>query len=68
MHRLYCGNKILFGVIHPEGILEVKCRSGRCGHRPGVLVFHRFDLHTGELVETKQYKDPIHGKENNASQ
>lgn len=42
-----------------DSILEVKCGSRFCGAGPGVVVVHRFDAITGELVETRQFKDPI---------
>lgn len=40
-----------------DGLLEVKCGSNLCGSRPGVVVIHRFNPETGELVNTKRYKD-----------
>lgn len=42
-----------------EGLIEVKCSSRFCGAGPGVVVIHRFDTATGELVDTRQFKDPI---------
>jgi hypothetical protein len=61
---LRCDNGILHGVILPEeGLLEVKCRSRRCGHGDGAVVFHRFDLQTGNLKGTLQFKDPANRKE-----
>lgn len=47
----------LHGIINSDGLLEVKCRSSFCGRKKGVVVIHRFDPLTGELVETKRYKD-----------
>jgi hypothetical protein len=44
------------------GAVEVKCRSRRCGARSGVVVLHRFDLDTGELIDTRMFKDPIEGR------
>lgn len=61
MH-LRCGNK-LFGILVAEDVLEVKCDSKFCGHEPGTVVLHRFNLRTGDLVETKQYAEPRKGKE-----
>ena len=49
-----CDNGILFGVVE-EGVLEVKCRSRRCGHKAGTVVLHRFDLKTGECVESPEH-------------
>lgn len=56
--ELRCPNGILHGIL-TEGVIEVKCRSSRCGHREGVVVLHTFNARTGELVETKFYRDPI---------
>lgn len=56
---LRCENGIKFGEIDPEGrSLEVKCRSVRCGHRPGEVVLHKFDLKTGELQGTRKFRNP----------
>jgi hypothetical protein len=41
------------------GIVEVKCRNGQCGARRGVVVLHRFDGRTGQLVETLRFRDPV---------
>lgn len=54
---LRCGNSILFGVVDGP-VLEVKCRSSRCGAGPGVVVLHRFSLPTGDLIDTQTYKNP----------
>jgi len=67
--QLRCENGILFGVVLPNGQLEVKCRSRRCGHQAGVVVLHRFDLATGQEVagSPKQYRDPAFDKKKEAS-
>jgi hypothetical protein len=52
-----CDSK-MHGIIVEPGLIEVKCDSKFCGHRAGVTVLHRFNSLTGELVETKRYKDP----------
>ena len=67
--QLRCANGILFGVVLPEGHLEVKCRSRRCGHQPGSVVLHRFDLATGQEVagSPKQYRDPAFDQEKEVS-
>lgn len=60
--EMRCDHK-LHGVI-VDGLIEVKCGSSLCGKRSGTVVIHRFNAHTGELVETKLYKDtPIIKKE-----
>lgn len=53
---LRCGAK-LHGTLD-DGIIEVKCNSRFCGAETGVVVLHRFDAITGELVETRQFNDP----------
>lgn len=54
--ELRCGKR-LHGVLTDDGILEVSCRSALCGHVEGVVVIHRFDAKSGELIDTKKYKD-----------
>ncbi len=50
-----CAHK-LHGIVNDE-LIEVKCPSTLCGHKAGVVVIHKFNSRTGELVETKMYKD-----------
>jgi hypothetical protein len=47
----------LHGVVFDNQVLEVKCKSQFCGAGPGIVVIHKFDLHTG-AVETVKYKEP----------
>jgi hypothetical protein len=62
VQELRCGNGIKFGEVAPA-FIEVKCRSRRCGHAPGVLVIHRF-THEGDLLETRRFRDATElGKE-----
>lgn len=56
--EIRCPNRILFGKLS-QGVLEVKCKSQRCGARHGVVVLHQFDSTTGKLLDTKVYRDPI---------
>lgn len=51
-----CANSLHFKRL--GDVIEVKCRSKRCGAGGGNVVLHRFNINTGELVETQQYKDP----------
>lgn len=44
-------------VVRPE-VVEIKCDSRFCGAEQGVTILHRFDITTGDLVETVQFKDP----------
>ncbi len=62
MQELRCDNRILFGTLEGS-VLEVKCRSERCGARRGVVLIHRFSLTTGDLVGTRQFRDPKYRKE-----
>lgn len=55
--ELRCDGK-LHGVVVKDGLLEIKCRSNRCGAKPGVVVLHIFNPSTGDLVETKKFQDP----------
>lgn len=64
MHELRCDNRILFGTIQGN-VLEVRCRSRRCGKEDGVIIIHRFALQdgpedsfkTGDLVGTLKFRD-----------
>lgn len=57
--ELRCSSKKFGELIIPgAGILEVACDSRFCGKRAGVVVLHRFDLATGEMMDTHQYKTP----------
>jgi hypothetical protein len=51
-----------------DGILEVKCSSKFCGARPGILVYHRFNLDDGTFttasyleVPTPKMKEGVNG-------
>jgi hypothetical protein len=59
--ELRCENGIKFGDLN-DGVIEVKCRSSRCGHGVGSVVIHRFDSLSGELLETKRFRDPANRK------
>lgn len=41
-----------------DGWIEIRCHNKWCGHRPGTVVIHRFDVTTGELIQTKKYAQP----------
>lgn len=51
----------MHGILLPERLIEVKCKSKLCGAGSGVTVLHRFSAENGQLVETLKFKDP--GKE-----
>lgn len=40
------------------GVIEFKCRSNKCGHGPGIVVIHRFDAMTGDLISTDRFREP----------
>ena len=55
---------LFFCVVEVDGqhLIEVKCRSTRCGVEPGVVVLHRFTVN-GVLHSTQRFKDPGYRKE-----
>lgn len=58
-----CDNKL--HAVLDGSVLEVRCNSRWCGKRPGVVVIHRFNILTGELIETLRYKDPVRPEKGN---
>ena len=56
---LRCHHK-LHGRVLDNGLIEVACDSRMCGKRAGIVVLHRFDAVTGEVVETLKFKAPHH--------
>jgi hypothetical protein len=59
MIEVRCDNEIKFGELYPEdGVLEVKCKSKRCGAGPGIVVVHGFDVETGKLLGTELFREP----------
>jgi hypothetical protein len=62
--ELRCDNGIKFGeLVLESGVLEVKCRSSRCGAGRGIIVIHAFDTGTGKLIGTEIFREPIPMKE-----
>lgn len=53
---LRCESK-MHGRLIEGGLFEVSCGSAFCGKKPGVVVLHRFNIKTGELVQTLKFKD-----------
>lgn len=51
-----------------RGRLQVKCVRRTCGSKPGVVVLHTFDLHTGDMVGTTKFADPVPRKAKDGSQ
>jgi hypothetical protein len=56
-----CKGKPHGWIVRP-GVWEVKCDSRVCGAAPGIVVLHEFSTETGELLETKKYRDPVRRK------
>lgn len=56
-HDLRCDSK-KHAVLFPGEYLEVKCDSRFCGAQRGMVVLHRFDLQTGAMIATIQFKNP----------
>jgi hypothetical protein len=56
--ELRCETK-LHGILIEPGIIEVGCSSKFCGAGKGVVVRHRLDLSTGEVISTQRYKQPL---------
>lgn len=58
--KLRCDRSgVLFGIAdEATGTLEVACRGKRCGHGPGIVVIHRFDLSNGKVLKTMRFSDP----------
>lgn len=57
--ELRCDHGILHGTIGEFGLIEFRCRSKRCGHEPGVIVIHKFNVLTGQMVQTSLFAEPI---------
>lgn len=56
MQELRCKAK-KHGEVIDDHTVEVKCDSRFCGAKPGTIILHKFDLKTGLLVETNQFKE-----------
>lgn len=63
MKELRCDSK-KHGEIIDDHIVEIKCNSKFCGAEPGIVVLHQFNAVTGELIQTKSYKEMIRSKSN----
>lgn len=49
----------LFGVISDDHqTIEVKCKRRKCGAAPGVVVLHTISLSSGDVTETKRFREP----------
>ena len=63
---LRCDGGKKFAELIEPGVIEVRCTDRYCGARKGVIVLHRFNVNTGDLIETKRYKNPERSKANAA--
>lgn len=57
--RLRCDGT-LHGIISDDatGTLERSCHHIRCGYRKGLVILHTFDLTTGQIIQTKRFREP----------
>lgn len=54
----------LYGVLSDDHLtIEVKCKRRSCGAAPGVIVLHTIELATGQVKETKRFREPQLRKE-----
>lgn len=59
MMDIRCSNKLHARMVEDgSGVIEVACDSRWCGKKSGVVVLHRFDLTTGQLLETLKFRSP----------
>lgn len=57
---LKCPNRSRHAVLYPEeGFIEVKCDRKFCGAGKDRVILHRFDLGTGELIQTLRFAEPM---------
>lgn len=54
--ELRCPSRIHGKIV--DGRFEVKCASKHCGKGNGIVVYHYFNLFTGDLIETRRFQDP----------
>ena len=54
---LRCDAK-LHAIVVDEDVVEVKCDSRFCGASKETAVLHRFNVKTGEMVQTLRFKNP----------
>lgn len=47
----------LHGIVQDDEYIEIKCKRRVCGGGPGIVVLHRFNIHTGE-VTTRRFAEP----------
>jgi len=55
--ELRCPGK-LHGIMQSPELLEVQCTRRRCGKRSGVVVLHTINIKTGDIVNTRVFRNP----------
>lgn len=61
MIDLRCPHRKFGEVIVPadnDGMVEIMCPSRWCGRSEVTAVIHRFSTRTGELVDTRRFRQP----------
>ncbi len=49
----------LYGILSDDHkTIEVRCKRSRCGAAPGVVVLHTISLSSGEVTDTKRFREP----------
>lgn len=50
----------LHGIVSDDatGTLERPCKHYRCGYVKGIIILHTFSLDTGQVVQTKRFREP----------
>lgn len=54
-YELRCASRVHGQIVSPD-VIEVRCHSRYCGKRAGMVILHRFEISTGKLLDTKEYK------------
>lgn len=64
MKNIRCPGRMVgrLGDLNGRLAWETKCSSRVCGAGTGVVVLHRFDACTGELLDTRRYREPVQPK------
>jgi len=49
----------LYGILSDDHkTIEVRCKRRGCGAAPGVVVLHTISLESGEVTDTKRFREP----------
>lgn len=56
---IQCPSNVYGYAVDATGTFRVRCKGKFCNHARGTVVFHSFDLSTGELrTEESSYRNP----------